>query len=173
LSPSLTLAHAASAALAAIVLFLVLVGHGFIWVVLVNRLHAVLIPRWLCKGLTVVFFALAAGIPLATAWELRNPGIKWLSFPDLFQAHLHVGVYGGVCLVTGAWAVAKWSWRRMSKPAPGIERYCRARAPVLLESSLEAGPADEHSFLAPYSSSAISTSPAGSASRTSSSWSGA
>jgi hypothetical protein len=125
-----------------------LIGHGFIWVVLVNRLHAVAIPRWVCKGLTAGMFALAAGIPLSIAWELIRPETEWAPLPKLIQAHRGIAVYGAVCLAGGIWAILQWARRRFRKPAPGIERYCRVGAPVLLASSQTAERAAGHSLLA-------------------------
>jgi uncharacterized protein len=144
----LALALDDSAAIAAVVILLASIGHGFIWVVLVNRLHAVVIPRWVCKWLTVVLFALAAGIPPIIAWELIGPETKWDSLAKMAQGHRGIGVYGAICLACGIWAIAQWAWRRLLKPAAGVERYCHVRTPVLLASNPQAGHAKEHILLA-------------------------
>ncbi len=148
MSHSLAIVHAASAGLVTIVVLLTLIGHGFVWVFLVNRLHAVAIPKWVCKGLTAVMFALAAGIPPFIVWEVTGPKSAWGFAVKLVRGHRGIVVYGALCLAAGIWATLQWAWRRFRRPDPGIEQYCRVRAPVLLASSQAAGGAAEHSMLA-------------------------
>jgi uncharacterized protein len=52
-------------------LVLALLGHGFLWIGLVNRLHAIGARRRTIKRWTLVFFAIAAILPLllAMAWK--------------------------------------------------------------------------------------------------------
>ena len=53
--------------MAIMILALALIGHGFLWVALINMTHAVRIPQWLCAMLSAAMFFLGGAIPLGFA----------------------------------------------------------------------------------------------------------
>jgi len=110
-----------------LLLVLATIGHGFIWVALVNRSHAVGMPQGLCHVLTALMFLLAAGIPVAVVWTLWTVGIDRTLVHITTSPFRSLPIYLGACSAAGVWAVAQWTWRTIW---PGIrrpERYCRSR----------------------------------------------
>lgn len=115
-------------------LFLILatIGHGLVWVALVNRSHAVGMPQGLCHLLTALMFFSAAGIPLAVAWSLYSEGLDRMFAPMAGKPTNPLAVYLGLCSLAGVWAVAQWSWRNVWPGVRRPERYCRSRRCRLL-----------------------------------------
>jgi len=118
-----------------VLLVLATVGHGFIWVALVNRAHAAGMPRWLCRLLTALLFVSAAGIPLAAAWALYSAGIGQTLVDITTGPFRPLSVYLGGCSAAGVWAVAQWSWRTLWPGVRRPERYRRSRRSRLVPPS--------------------------------------
>ena len=57
---------------ALLLLLLALLGHAFLWIGLVNRLHALGIRRWIIKLATLAFFLCAVLFPPRSAGNMCN-----------------------------------------------------------------------------------------------------
>ncbi len=117
-----------------LLLVLATLGHGFIWVALVNRSHAVGWPQRLVHALTVVMFLLAAGIPAMIAWALYRSAADWTERDASIHLPWPVTVYLGVCSVAGAWALLQWISRMLWPHRRRPERSCRSRVSRLVPS---------------------------------------
>jgi uncharacterized protein len=110
-----------------LILALATIGHGFIWVALVNRTHAVAMPQLLIKVLTVLMFLLAGGLPVAIAWALYRAATDGTVEYDATVLYWPATIYLDVCSVAGIWAVVQWSWRRFGAVWPQPERHSQSR----------------------------------------------
>jgi hypothetical protein len=119
-------------------LALATIGHGFIWVALVNRSHAVAMSQWLTKALTALMFLLASGLPVAVAWALCRAAADWTAEHAATALGWPATIYLGACAVAGTWAVLQWSWRRLEAFGRQPDRYCRSRVSRLVPSSSKA-----------------------------------
>ncbi len=83
---------------------LALLGHGYLWVAIVNRLHGASYPRWVVDQATngCWFFFLA--LPASVLWSW--PRLDWSSWKGLWLSLLQV--YVGGCAV---WGLSKLLWR--------------------------------------------------------------
>ncbi len=118
-----------------ILLLLALLGHAFLWVTLVNRLHGTCIEGRPRDVATLVAFAALVFLPLLFAWLLLHrggmPGLPWLAKG-----------YLGLCWLGAAVALGGWSWRYLLHRRPAGLRYQRTSVP---EPSAQT--ADEHHLL--------------------------
>jgi predicted MPP superfamily phosphohydrolase len=112
-------------------LLLAALGHAFIWVALANRSHAVGWPQRLVHWLTFVMFALAAGIPVAIAWEFYRAVAGWTAHDNDFVFPSPVNAYMGLCWIAGVWAILQWGWRVLW-PRRRPERSSRSRVSQLV-----------------------------------------
>lgn len=78
-----------------------LVGHGALWVEIVNRLHGLGWPRRLVDNTTTACGLLVAGLPLAVAWSLWSSG--GYALPAWSNGYAWFSV--GVMLVWVAWRI--------------------------------------------------------------------
>jgi predicted MPP superfamily phosphohydrolase len=136
--------------LAVALLLLALLGHGLLWVALINRMHATGIPRRLCKALTRLAMLCAALIMLAF-WRgpLVGP-IAILAGSPWFGVSPLGAFYVGLCWVAGVVALADWWRRHVRARPPAVLRWHRSRLHALARPPA-AGPPDpdhEHHFLA-------------------------
>jgi uncharacterized protein len=97
-------------------LFLALVGHTFLWIGLVNRLHAVGIRRWIIKSLTLVFFLCAGLIFLGIVGqhviiEKRPATGPWIN------------IYVILCWCVLAATLLRLVYFRCVKPLPALVRF--------------------------------------------------
>ena len=131
----------------AFLLLLVLLGHGFLWIGLVNRLHAVNIPRPLIKRITLVFFVLAAAIPVALlAWffqgrPLIGGGLQDGSGDGGWRQRLITG-YAIACGLIGAITLVRLAVMRWLQRTPSVVRY-DGRRMTQLEVEPSGGDRDE------------------------------
>ncbi len=93
-------------------LLLATIGHGFFWVALINRSHAVAIPRPIIHAVTYIAFLAAGIIPLGVAWLLYRAAVDNALANPIAALPREVSGYLAVCAVLGAWAAAQWSWSR-------------------------------------------------------------
>lgn len=94
-----------------------LLGHAFLWVGLVNRLHALGIRRRIIKVITLGFFACAALIPIAVAWHcLRQPTAN--TGPDVF-----VDSYVLACWLAVVVTLVRLVYLRVIRRPPSILRF--------------------------------------------------
>lgn len=106
-------------------LLLALLGHAFLWIGLVNRLHALGWHRKTIKKITLVFFACSLMIPLSIGgWFLARPQRPFLSIHgdaglDIPAVFIHV--YLAACLAALAVTMLRWTVIRFPR-TPRIVR---------------------------------------------------
>ncbi len=111
----------------ATLLLLALFGHAFLWVALVNRSHAFLMPVWVKNGLTLACFGGLTMLPLRIGWWLVGAQIDffgrlpWREFPHILTLYL------AVCWVAAGVTVVWWV-RRIGRRPPGVLRSHRVRS---------------------------------------------
>ena len=90
---------------------LALIGHGAIWVGLVNRWHSTGYPRKVVKSVTLVFYAGLIVPLLAAAWyALSEP---WPSPEDLHWTLNGATAYIAFCAAYGAAHIPVWAFSRV------------------------------------------------------------
>ncbi|MGA2032614.1 MAG: metallophosphoesterase [Thermoguttaceae bacterium] len=118
-----------------LLLFLALVGHGVLWVALINRIHAQGWPRRLINVLTVACFAALFLIPLAFgAWLLLRGAsvpttleLAALKRPGVLAAFL----YAMACWLGAGMVIHDWVWRHVLHRPPAVLRFHRSRKVAL------------------------------------------
>ncbi len=121
-----------SQGLSVLSLALLALGHAFLWIGLVNRLHALGIRRRTIKRLTLLFFACAAIIPLVVLdWWIRTGG----SSGGLGAA---IRCYAALCLIIAPVTLLRLVVLRVLQRRPRIVRLYW-RHPVELDRSLAGG----------------------------------
>jgi uncharacterized protein len=122
-----------------LLLLLALLGHAFLWIGLVNRLHAVGVRRWIIKDITLVFFACAAIIPVALGWQY----VSYVRFGVLASGYIIL------CWVVAPATLLRLVWLRCFCRLPPIVRF-RGRQRVEIDlASVAATPAEiKHHWLA-------------------------
>ena len=110
-------------------LLLALVGHGFLWIGLVNRLHALGIRRRIISVLTVVFFLCASLLPIAIGcWFLERAGLELPHASAGTPMELVIGVYLLLCWIVAPVTLVRAVWLRTVLRRPSILRFHRRRA---------------------------------------------
>lgn len=97
---------------------LALVGHGALWVGLVNRWHATGFPRKVVKLVTLVFYAGLLGIPPAMLAFLAGDG--WDLLPSKLREWNWATAYAAIAAIGGAVHLPIWArrmYRSTSNPA--------------------------------------------------------
>jgi len=116
-----------------IAVLLAAVGHAFVWIGLVNRLHALGIPRRIVSILTAIFFLSAAMIPPAIGWWFWRRGeFAPLRAFDAGATGFCIGAYVLVCWIVAPVTLARGIYLRMVHRTPAIVRWHRRR-PVALD----------------------------------------
>jgi uncharacterized protein len=135
-------------------LLLALLGHAFLWIGLVNRLHALGIRRRIVDFLTLAFFLCATAIPIAVGIYLydsihERPTIaSWGGLADGGIATL-IAAYTVVC-----WAVAAITPLRfvcflfLHRTPPLVRFHGRRRTTIDLNSAAADAKENTHHFLA-------------------------
>ena len=122
----------------ALILAFALLGHGWVWVGVVNGTHAVRMPRWLCDVLTLAEFLLGGTLPLLMAfefWRLRLDPLAMAGWGALSTPAL---TYLAICSPVGAYALVAWARRRMRMDrTPEATRYERRRPIELFADPLQ------------------------------------
>ncbi|MEN6405588.1 MAG: metallophosphoesterase [Thermoguttaceae bacterium] len=127
-------------------LLLALLGHGFLWIGLVNRLHAVPLRRRRIKQLTLAMFAAAALIPIALGWRYFSTwddlgwGLGRLSWPVI--------AYLALCWTVAAITLLRFVALRILQRRPAVVRFHQRRR-AAIDPALTHGPgaARQHHFL--------------------------
>jgi hypothetical protein len=114
-------------------LLLALIGHGFLWIGLVNRLHAVGMRRRIVSVLTLVFFLSASLLPLAIGgWFLERAQLTLPGLSAGTTAERLIGLYLLVCWVVGPVTLVRAVWLHALLRRPSIVRFHRRR-PVAID----------------------------------------
>ena len=117
-------------ALMVALLLLAFLGHAMFSVRLLNRLHAIALPRWCIKLLSLVVYLWGAGVPLAFAgwiWRFGLPTEFWPPMPAPY-AKL-VWAYVLLALLAAGICLPQWLWWRYSfRPPPQLLSNHTSRA---------------------------------------------
>jgi predicted MPP superfamily phosphohydrolase len=107
-----------------------LFGHGFLWIGLANRLHALAISRKIIDFLTTVFFSIMGAGPIVlliwwlAGWE--NPFEKFGEGILVRPGKLLLDFYFAVCWIVGGCTLARWLWHNLYfRRPPAILRLNR------------------------------------------------
>ena len=133
-----------------LLLLLALLGHGFLWIGLVNRLHAIGMPRRIISVLTLVFFLCASLLPVAIGgWLLERPNLELPHATAGSTPELLVGVYLLLCWIVAPATLVRAAWLHVVLRRPSILRFHRRRA-VAIDPASAAVSAEEnrHHFAA-------------------------
>ncbi len=98
---------------------LALLGHAALWTGVVNRWHATGFPRPVVKGVTAVFYAALAGIPLAVVWYLADRGTASWQWQAGHAPLNWATAYLALCAAYGLVHVPLWAltrWRQRTHP---------------------------------------------------------
>ena len=112
----------------ALLLLFALLGHAFLWIGLINRLHALGISRWIIKVGTIGCFVCAALIPIGVGWQYaRNPErpitASWgVAFDDA-NVGLLITTYVVVCWATVLATLLQLVYLRCFRRPPPILRF--------------------------------------------------
>ena len=120
-------------------LLLALLGHAFLWIGLVNRLHSVGVRRWIVGIVTLGCFASAALIPFLVGWwYLQHRAMEGI-----------LGIYIVVCLMAVAITLLRLVYLRIFRKMPSVVRF-HGRQPVKINLDRAAVTPDEtvHHFMA-------------------------
>ena len=109
----------------ALFVLLLLIGHGFLWVAAINRVHAVSMPRRITKTITAAFFFLGGTIPLAVLWNFGDWPADWAAAREAIRARPILDFYFNLALTAGIFSIVQWTWRQFFDAARSHERYCR------------------------------------------------
>ncbi len=116
-------------------LIFALVGHGFLWIGLVNRLHALGISHKIIKAGTLGGFACMAALPLLVVWQ-------WFSRAGELAAPL--SVYAAVCWAIATITLVRLAWIRFADRRPALLRSEKRRRAALDMNSAAKEPAELH-----------------------------
>jgi uncharacterized protein len=131
-----------------VLLLFALLGHAFLWVGLVNRLHAVNLPRPLIKRFTRLLFLCAGLIGLGLlASYVGNPqrldAATWRSAPYNTPVGLLVSAYIALCWAVAAITLVRLAWLRLYlHRTPAVVRF-HGRQSVAIDLESAAQSADE------------------------------
>lgn len=130
-----------------VLIFAALLGHVFLWIGIINRLHATAIPRKLLGILTIFCFAFIGLAPIAFAW-LCVAGVGNIPGQINRQISLRPGwsvffLYGILCWLAAAATLVRWICHRCLRRPPELLRFHRRRGMSIFP-ALAALTAEEH-----------------------------
>ena len=113
-------------------LLLALLGHAFLWIGLINRLHAVKIPRRTLHRGTVALFLCAGLIAAGLAWYyFRDPArftvMPWSSAAKGTWGESLIGLYLLACWVAAPVTLLRFAWLHVSLRPSSLLRFERRR----------------------------------------------
>jgi uncharacterized protein len=110
---------------------LTILGHFFLWVGILNRLHATAIPRRPMEVLTFICFSILGFVPLAAGWWWISGGNDIMGQINRQNA-LQPGwsalfIYAGLCWLAGGATIIRWVHYRCLCRPPDVQRFHRRR----------------------------------------------
>ncbi len=127
-----------------LVLFLALAGHVFLWAGVVNRLHAIALPRWASDAILVLSAVAGATIPVAYLVACVQGRLRLLDPSSRGPEFSVAMVYAAICLVALTATAVRWFGRHIRHRAPDVLRRHGSRIVALKPATED----DEHHFLA-------------------------
>ena len=109
-------------------LMLALLGHVFLWVALVNRVHAVAIPYRVINAITAICFACLALAPVWFGWWFVSTGINVLGAFHWQQIPGGAVLYLCTCWVAAALGVVWWIRRTVACGPPAGLRFLSSQS---------------------------------------------
>lgn len=106
--------------LSLILIPLAFLGHGYLWVWLINRSHSTTMPHRLCQRLTEFLFAAGGLIPLGFAGGFWAAGWNPLDWRNWLLLPWPVQVYVGLCAMLGVVAFVQWTRRYVLSRVPAV-----------------------------------------------------
>jgi predicted MPP superfamily phosphohydrolase len=131
-----------------VLLLLALLGHAFLWVTMINRLHGTGAKGFLRYGPTLLGFIALVAIPIGYAYALVDQEWTLFALGGMVRLSWPARAYLGLCWIGAAITSAGWFWRHVLRRTPDVLHYHRTHLvdfPSLLAGS-DAGE-DEHHFL--------------------------
>jgi predicted MPP superfamily phosphohydrolase len=113
--------------MALLLLALALVGHGMLWVALINRMHTIPISGATLDRLTYLAMLCAGLIPLALWCGLAGGPIAVLAGSPWLRVSWVGAGYVGLCWLAGAAAIVGWLRRQVLRRPPAVLRWQRSR----------------------------------------------
>jgi len=95
------------------ILVIALLGHGAVWVGLINRLHALLLPRRLLKSSDVPNLILLVGIPLWITWFCVLDPLTPLRLGRVARTNWWLAAYLVLCLLAAVVVLVSWLQRQI------------------------------------------------------------
>jgi uncharacterized protein len=120
----------------AALLLLALVGHAFLWIGLVNRLHAVGARRSIIKLATIGYFLCAVLILIGIGWWC-----VWRFAADDGKLGLVIAAYVAVCWAVAPVTLLRFLWLRVVRRPPAILRFHGRRRAEINPASAAGEPA--------------------------------
>jgi len=131
-----------------VLLWLALLGHAFLWVAAVNRIHGSGVEGWPKDLATALAFLALVAIPVGLGAALLSIGAELFGPDGLRAIPWPVLAYVAVCSVGGVVTIISWLRRHVLHRPPEILRYHRTRVLDVPGLSLDqTTPEDEHHFL--------------------------
>ena len=127
-------------------LLLALLGHAFLWVGLINRVHSVPLRHRTGLEITAACFLIMAVVPIWFAWRMVAAEFPWQTaqIDDWMTIPIGWLAYLGVCWLTAVASTARWAWSIALRRTPSILRLHRRR-PVATADDFSAEDSHEHS----------------------------
>jgi len=135
-----------------LLLLLALFGHVFLWVGMVNRVHALAVPYRVGHAFSLSGLFCAIALPVAFACWLHSTDFALVDRFDWRQlgrvGPLLAASYLAVCWVAAAVTLGAWGWRVTLRRPPHLLRFVRTRRLELADDSrLVTSKEQAHHFL--------------------------
>jgi uncharacterized protein len=102
-----------------LLLLVALLGHAFLWIGLVNRIHSVGMRRKVLKTISWSCFLCMVAIPVAIGW--------WYVVGRPENWTFVIAAYAAICCVVAPVTLLRLVWLRWLQPTPSVVRFHRRR----------------------------------------------
>ncbi len=117
-----------------LLLLLAVWGHVLLWVAVLNRLHAVLMPRWAMNLLSLALLALIVGGPVGFVVLSSAAGAGFFGNDNFARLPTAAWPYLGVCWLVAIVGIARWTWHTLKhRRSPILHWHRRHRFEVMPE----------------------------------------
>ena len=130
-----------------LLLLAALIGHAFLWIAMVNRVHAAAMPRWIINLLTLFGGAALVFVPLGFGWWTLRFGVDlWGGFTWQLLPRSML-LYLATCWATAVLTAGWWLRRYPLHRNPAVLRRHRTRAVELAAAAVARCVQPAHHFL--------------------------